>query len=214
MSLEEKFQNLAKRVMDAIPKPVDPEVFNDELALKTDWTPLVKGGTNYSERKFEQETADRLSVAATLQGILFPVIIISAAITSPIVLVFGFDLASLPKPMLIAVLAIMLSMFVVFGGVGYYLLKRALRKTTFDKVNNNFKKGYEILCSLDEIHAIQLIKEFIESEDSSYYSYELNLVLKDASRINVLDQGGKPSLIISEAEKLADFLDLPIWNAI
>ena len=47
--------------------------------------------------------------------------------------------------------------------------------------------------SLDEIHALQLVSEYCHSDDVSswhdkrYVSYELNLVLEDGERINVVD---------------------------
>lgn len=66
---------------------------------------------------------------------------------------------------------------------------------------------------LDDICAIQLISEYCSGDDSSYYSYELNLVLKDASRINVIDHGNK-TRILEDTQILADFLDVPVWNAI
>ena len=69
-----------------------------------------------------------------------------------------------------------------------------------------------ILGKLEEIYAIQLLKEYCRGDKSSYYSYELNLVLEDASRINVVDHG-KLNLIRSDAEKLAAFLDIPLWDA-
>ena len=53
---------------------------------------------------------------------------------------------------------------------------------------------------------------FISGSKSSYYSYELNLVLHDGSRINVVDQGNLKRLR-SDANAFSQFLDKPVWDA-
>ena len=65
---------------------------------------------------------------------------------------------------------------------------------------------------LSAIHALQLISEYVSGNKSSYYSYELNLVLTDGSRINVVDHGGLERLR-ADAQTLARFLNKPIWDA-
>ncbi|RWX50781.1 hypothetical protein VU01_12641, partial [Candidatus Electrothrix marina] len=47
---------------------------------------------------------------------------------------------------------------------------------------------------------------------SSYCSYEINLVLQDGSRINVVDHG-KKNRIREDAHALAEFLGKPLWDA-
>lgn len=66
--------------------------------------------------------------------------------------------------------------------------------------------------SLKSIVAIQIIGEHVPTDDGSYKSFELNLVLEDSSRKNVVDHGNLKS-IISDAEILSDFLNIPIWHA-
>ena len=65
---------------------------------------------------------------------------------------------------------------------------------------------------LSSIHALQLLSEFVSGSKSSYHSYELNLVLNDGSRINVVDHGNLDRLR-SDANTLSRFLDKPIWDA-
>ena len=65
---------------------------------------------------------------------------------------------------------------------------------------------------LSSIHALQLLSEFVSGSKSSYYSYELNLVLNDGSRINVVDHGNLERLR-SDASALSRFLDKPVWDA-
>ena len=65
---------------------------------------------------------------------------------------------------------------------------------------------------LSSIHALQLLSEFISGSKNSYYSYELNLVLHDGSRINVVDHGNLERLR-SDASTLSQFLGKPVWDA-
>ena len=67
------------------------------------------------------------------------------------------------------------------------------------------------LTHLSEVKAIQVLRERISSKNGSYYSYEINLVLADASRINVIDHG-KHEAVIDDAELLATTLGVPLWD--
>ena len=68
-------------------------------------------------------------------------------------------------------------------------------------------------CALETIHALQLISEWVSSDDGGYHSFELNLILKDGGRLNVVDHGGQDR-IREDAKVLSDFLNVPVWDAI
>lgn len=89
-------------------------------------------------------------------------------------------------------------------GMYYKAYKVSLHKTTISKFN------YQI--PLKSIVAIQIIGETIKSDDSSYNSFELNLVTENSKRTNVIDHGNLKS-IINDAHILSEFLNVPIWNA-
>ena len=65
---------------------------------------------------------------------------------------------------------------------------------------------------LNGVHALQLISEYVRGNKSSFYSYELNLVLDDGSRVNVVDHGALARLR-DDARTLARFLGRPLWDA-
>ena len=46
-----------------------------------------------------------------------------------------------------------------------------------------------------------------------FYSYEINLVLKNGRRVNVADHGDLDSLR-ADADMLANFLEVPVWDAL
>ena len=66
---------------------------------------------------------------------------------------------------------------------------------------------------MENIRAIQLIREYVRGNRNSYYSYELNLVCSSGDRINIVDHGSLRA-IREDAEILANYLSLPVWDAI
>jgi hypothetical protein len=58
-----------------------------------------------------------------------------------------------------------------------------------------------------------LLREFVQGNKNSYDSYELNLVLRDGRRLNVIDHGTLHA-IREDARILADYLGVSIWDAI
>jgi len=84
----------------------------------------------------------------------------------------------------------------------------------FGKVRNTLKHFAE----LEKVHALQIIAEICSNKTErgrrtkTYHSYELNLVLEDGKRINVIDLTNQDRLR-KDAGTLAAFLDKPIWDA-
>ncbi len=118
-----------------------------------------------------------------------------------------------------------LAMGVVFMAVGIGMFIYGTTPIVFDKGSGYFWKGrkgpqdvievssLKKCAQLEQIHAIQLVSEFVHSGKSSFYSYELNLVLEDAGRLTVIDHGNLKRLR-EDANTLAQFLGKPVWDAI
>jgi hypothetical protein len=114
--------------------------------------------------------------------------------------------------------------FILFGtlffSVGLFIFYTAYKPIVFDKTSNYFYKGYkknkkrgaENFIPLSNIIALQLIGETISNKNGGYKSFEINLVLNDATRINVVDHGNLKK-IIDDAEILSKYLNIPIWHA-
>ena len=69
--------------------------------------------------------------------------------------------------------------------------------------------------TIQGIHAIQLLPERIvdiASRTPFSISYELNLVNHRGGRLNLIDHGFL-SWIRQDAQNLANFLDVPLWDA-
>ena len=61
------------------------------------------------------------------------------------------------------------------------------------------------LGKIKDIKNIQVIKERVRTKNSSFYSYEINLVLKKGERLNVVDHGNLKE-IKRQAQELSVFL--------
>lgn len=202
---------------------IDVSRFDDPIAAKTEWSPAKGGGANFKTHNLVNVDYSRIefrsSVGAKLFYLVFLLVGLGVMISISVSKIsdgtFGLNAETL----------LMLAFGLVFASVGGGLLYYGSAPVVFDKKAGYFWKGRKSprevfnkssikhLAKLEDVHAIQLISEYVRGNKSSYHSYELNLVLKDASRINVIDHGNKKS-IRENAETLSAFLDKPIWDAI
>lgn len=204
-------------------KPFDPASLQDPLALKTAWTPAKGGGSNFTTHRLYQRNTTKIELKPTIGALIFYWIflLVGIGITSGILINFYFEQnRCFDMPILIA-----LFIGLVFGIVGFFLLKTGTTPIVFDKTYSLFWKGkilsgqipekelFKEACELQNIHAIQILSEFCRGNKSSYYSYEMNLILKDCSRINVVDHGSLQKLR-EDAKKLSVFLNVPVWDAL
>lgn len=109
---------------------------------------------------------------------------------------------------------------IIFIAVSVYMMYENFKPNQFNKTKNRYTKGHQkrvikkssIDISLSKIIALQLIGEIVSGNDSNYSSFELNIVMDDGERFNVVDHGNLKSLI-RDAEWLSEFLSVPIWHA-
>ena len=101
----------------------------------------------------------------------------------------------------------------VFNLIGaWQLWSMHTQESVFDRSAGRLTKGGQT-HNLCQICAIQLIREFVRENKSSYYSYELNLVRTDGERINITDHGSLHAIRV-DAETLSNYLSIPVWDAI
>ncbi|MBN2280905.1 MAG: hypothetical protein JXQ65_10015 [Candidatus Marinimicrobia bacterium] len=203
-------------------KPFDPASLQDEIALKTQWTPVRRGGTSFKTHNIHKSSTFRLEIRPSLMSLLFPLIFCLAGL-APIVIIF---LQKQTTPLLDNVLIPVLfgSIFLI---VGIVLFLFTNTPHFFDKSLGFYWKGKKsddqvqqakVKCRLADIYALQIISEYIRNTSSSgsgssYHSYEINLVLKTGERINVLDHGAR-NKIMEQAKELSEFLNVPVWNPV
>jgi hypothetical protein len=207
--------------------PFDPSAFNDDLANRVSWSPVKRGGANFRTHKLVIEEPFVAKFKTTVGHLLFGLIfmIIGIGVTGWMAYAIYGDVKFDGFGSLVR-----LAMPLMFGGIfalgGIFTIFSALSPIRFDKQTGDFRKGrraaksigpHEMEASsgyakLNSIHALQLIKEYCRKKDSSYYSYELNLVLESGQRINVVDHGSL-NRIREDAQTLGQFLGIPVWDA-
>lgn len=217
-----KIKSILKQVSKS--RPVfDPSIFNDTLAMETQWTPLKGGGSNFRSHKLVQVDYTRLEFKATIGAKLFSFIFISVGLAVPVFI--GMDTIQNTGQLFQSDFFFGGLFGLIFFGVGSFMFYGYAKPVIFDRTKGMYWKGwkapqqYLAENTVDEgsrignIHAIQLLSEYIRSDKSSYYSFELNLVLKDGSRMNVIDHGDAVR-IREDAKVLSEFLGVPVWDAI
>lgn len=218
------FENLAQKIQSLAgnSSAFDPSLFGDPIALQTGWTP-AGGGGSFADKLVEVSSGRlefRGSVKARLSFFVFLLIGVGVLIGVPAHKLSSGGLSfnkDTVVPMLIGL---------AFLFAGSFLLYLSTVPVVFDKQKGFFWKGRkapdEVLdmktlkycVKLEDIHALQLIAEFVSGpKKSSYYRYEMNLVLGDGKRINVVVDGDK-NKIREKAGSLSGFLNKPVWDAI
>ena len=205
----------------------DSAQLNDPIAEQTEWSPTITGGSKSRTQDLKKISSDRMQFRPSSATVASIVIIAS----------IGIGMVGTPAYRMIHNRVFYFSMPMVFGlifGVaGVYGLYRYFVPIVFDRRINAFWKDWKsplkviqttelkAFAPLTDIHALQIIRESCEQRDSSssgsrrserFYSYELNLVLNNTSRINVTDHGDLPRLQ-EDAKRLSDFLGKPLWDA-
>lgn len=196
----------------------DPAVFGDPLAQQISWSPAKGGGANFRTYKLVTVSLERIEFRATIFAKVFSSIFLLVGLGMLVGFLIGFIFAgNTVFPLLLG--------GVIFAGVGGYLCCDGAKPIVFDKTLGFFWKGKKspqevinkdsLKCytEIKQIHALQLISEYVRGNKSSYYSYEINLVLHDGQRINVIDHGNIKKLR-EDTTTLANFLGLPVWDAI
>lgn len=188
------------------------------LAQKVEWSALASGGSNFKTSYLHQSDQSRIEVLRSTGGKLFIFVFIAMGSIIPSILVYGmfkedgFGLQLL-FPLILGT---------IFTGVGILMLFHP-KPRFFDKQLGWFWAGSKKLSNeqelsslklsarLNEIAAIQIIAERLSGKNSSYTSWEINLVSNDAKRLNVMDHGNQES-ILSDAQMLGEFLGVPVWE--
>lgn len=199
----------------------DPSRYGDPVATQTAWTPLKGGGTNFQTHKLIKVDFNRVEFRATIGAKLFGGIFLVAGLA----VMIGIPAAQISsgKSALTTDVLIPVVMGLVFAGVGGAMLYFFTAPIVFDRRRGYFWKGrkspdevgsragIKTCVSLQDIHALQIISEYCSGSKSSYYSYELNLILQNAGRVNVVDHGNLAKLK-EDARTLAAFLGKPLWD--
>ena len=183
---------------------LDLSAFGNEIAFKTSWEPLVGGGTNFCTHRAQKNVSlmdDIIVFKTAIQAYLFATSFVALGAVFAIASAAG-EIADMPVWAGLGVLA--------FGCWDLWSLRQ--KESRFDRYSSELTQGKKSF-DLKNAEAIQLIREYVRGSESSYYSYELNLICSDGSRINIVDHGALRKLR-EDAALLAEYLSIPVWDAI
>lgn len=211
LSEEDKYKDLYKKRSLNLPSLEGPDFKN------VGWSPVKPGGSNFKTHKLVVIDDEQMEFVGTFGFSLFGFMFLAIGLVPLIFLILGKVTAP----------SIFLFLFCsIFGLVGANLLYSINRPTIFSKKDRIYWKGRDkpiplfslftskgdhVIVDLENIKAIQFLPERIVDSDSNYTSYEINIVLNNDERINVVDHGSKTAAR-KDAYILADFLDVPILD--
>lgn len=189
----------------------------DDIKNKVSILPLQSGGSNFKTHVLTKKSPSILVYKPSVGMALFAFIFFAIGLG---VLFFGILASVSPFKNGTWIMYVVGFLFSVFGIVIFYT---SYKPRVFNKQLGLYYKSYKQpiyksitkdsknCIRLNQIVAIQIIGEHIKGDKSSYNSFELNLVLKDAKRVNVIDHGSIKA-VIADAETLSAFLNVPIWH--
>ncbi|WP_299362417.1 hypothetical protein [Winogradskyella sp.] len=190
----------------------------DSIVKSVDVSPLKSGGSNFKTHALVEKSSSRIIYRPSIGGALFVLVFIAIGMGFVIYNLVS-ESGQFSDPSLLNFLG--LTFGLMFAFVGAYMMFHLFKPRVFDKQLGFYHKSYKFKpetryltnqFELNRIIAIQIIGETITDEDGSYGSFELNLVLEDGTRRNVVDHGNLKS-IIDDAHVISDFLNVPIWHA-
>ena len=215
-----------KNIQDEIRKESSiPSDISDPVASKVSWDTLVYKTSSENMIKLKLDSrGNMLSLVLSRDAYLiygfFTIVGLGIAVLSLYWLItVGFEEFVVGR-----VLGVILGS--VFFLIGIKSLTGNIKPHNFDKRSGYYWRGwltpnrYRLKqlnknITLKDIHAIQLLKASCVVPDNparGVVNYELNLVLKDATRIRLPKYMMKKKFE-DDALELAEFLQVPIWDA-
>lgn len=218
--------------------PVPPQFQNEPAAAAAIWEPAVRGGASFRTRELKQVSERRIEFVATRGMMLAPLFVFALMLIQMGMcwFIYRFFAGELSLSELIEQRRYVPLFGLGFGilgsivmlGAAAFLWVAARRPIVLDRSNGFFWKGkrdpsqndpasIRVCAPLAEAVGLQILSEYVISRDSDggshrFHSYELNLVLEDGSRANIVDHGNLKALR-NDAAMVSEFLGVPVWDA-
>ncbi|MBU2927050.1 hypothetical protein [Winogradskyella psychrotolerans] len=193
----------------------------DTIKSKVSTAPLKYGGASFKTNVLIQANPSKLIYKPSIGAAIFSFVFFAVGFGVLFFAILPIFKSNIETVSINWFLILFGLLFAGAGGFMFYIFykprvfdkQQGLYYTTYQfKLHKSRRQHSEDYLPLKSIIAIQIIGEHVQSDDGSYKSFELNLVLDDASRRNVVDHGNLKS-IIKDAEMLSTFLNVPIWHA-
>lgn len=197
-------------------------ITNEPLDDRESTEPMNGGGSSFRTHRLVQVNPLRIEFRSTIQNILFCLLFI--LIGAGVAVGFPYGAIQSGEPLLETKIIVPAVIGLVFFTLGWVMLFHSQRPLIFDLRRGIFSKCRKNVdlpaastersssgewVSLRQVRALQIISEHCRGSDSSFYSYELNLVCDDGHRVNVVDHGDLKQLR-RDAGRLAAILGKPL----
>lgn len=198
------------------PGSFDPTSLGDLVATETEWRPLRSGGASWTTYRLEQIDSTRVEFRATgislaVYGLVLLIGVLS--LHGAFNAARFFDEAALQ--FVLGVSLLLLGAAALYSGTAPIVFDRhrnAFWKQRVAPYEAGTRQELGRATPLDRIHAVQIVSEHCRDEDSVFYSHELNLVLENGARVNVVDHWALET-VREDARRLSLFLGVPVWDA-
>ncbi len=185
-----------------------------ELPTDIDWSPVEWRGSSFRTHILVFPDSDTALFKRTIRSIAFDMIFVVLALIATVVAyrALGENDFIIDKGALVG-----LGITLMIIGIAVAQLLPGRRRVVFDRRRGYYWKGHKDPEASDDKRGL---KNFAELKDivglqivprrlRSGRSFELNLVLKGSSRLNVVSHGDEKRLM-ADARELAEFLDVPL----
>ena len=196
---------------------IDPHKFDDPVALQVDWSPVedellalrLKRRIHNNSPTLTFNINYTVIIVSSLSIIIFGGLFVMGIIGFISSIVKG-DFNDISENWIGYLMLFAITLFYLFTCIR--VLKRLrTKKSSFDLRSGYYMQGGRCY-PINKIHALQLITR-IERGRYTIIAHELNLILSDGRRRNVNDHENL-KLIRKHACILADYLEIPIWDAV
>lgn len=223
----QQYEQVAREQSDEIERKIRAK-FDDPIAQQAQWHHLNKGSGSSSQDRKLTVARERLRIVPTLAGMTIPLLGAAGGLALVwIALDSYFQIVSSGGEPISTAAFVFLFVFGILIMGPAFLVLRSREVLTFDKSAGYFWRGRRKpsadatessdLFRLDRIAGLQIpprkhVHFRNNNQDRSFFSYELNMILDDNERINLMDHGDRTD-IYSDANKLSEYLGVPVFNA-
>lgn len=226
------FKKLLSRIKDCGDKRRQAYIdridsFNDPLAKEVEWNPLSNTYHGFVHRKLLKTGNGNILFIPSMTILLFDMVFIATGLVimwhtslvrPPFTVIISHPINTFLQyiyhlPQLLSSNKVWAHLFgSVFLIVGLVALFYSLRPIVFNSLDRVYTKGFrrKLKIPFRDIRAIQVITNS-GNDPETRTIYELNLVLRDKSRVHVIGHP-KKTLILENGKKVSRMLFIPVWD--
>jgi hypothetical protein len=193
--------------------PIDLKLLGidtDEIAIKTDWTPLLSNAASFRTLKLTKVNSKHIRFAPTLGFVAFSLLFFFLGLFLLSFLFSKHDKA----PIFVVILGgifFLAGVSLICFNKNYVSIQHVDGRWRLSKMSMLLSGPY--LRSSSRIYAVQFLEKHIDDSESPYNAYELNLVYDSGVRENILNQGNY-NKTFRDAVNLSSMLTIPFWNGV